>query len=292
MKQVFIILSLFLSTFSFAQIEFSPQGAEWYIGTGSYVNWSQPSFGVLHLRYEGVSFELNGYTAKELVTDTSKDTIAQDGYKVYVYHQGTFALIYDFGQSVGDTLSVPNWALWDNSVVDMIVADIDTIEINGETLFNFIYDVPSLGIDGDKWLTTNNKFGGLNVDVLHPLAYQIDYPLSYNSRCYQDTDFGFSLLDTTFVNACDSILTTGIDDLEIDLAVKIIPNPVISSLTIQIDNDQGTWNYQIVDLLGRKRDVGQVETNTIDVGLLPNGLYFIELYSKKGGMIRTQFVKN
>ena len=279
---------MLFSFHSFGQVEFAPGGAEWYIGTTDWSNWSQPTYGVLRYGYEGTSFQLDGYEAKELVRnwDGQKDTIAQDGYKIFLYHDGQFVLIYDFGQSVGDTLSVPNWAYDDNPIVDMIVTQVDTVEINGINLVNFTYDVPSLGPDSNDFLVANNKFGGYDVDILHPLAYYVDYPLVYKFRCYSDIVLGF-YKDSLFTQPCDVVHT---DDLVDGLAAKIYPNPVSSNLHITIEGSASVRQYQIFDLLGNRMGGGSLNKSDIDVHFLPKGLYFIELRGD-GVMGRLQFVK-
>ncbi len=290
MKQIYLFIFIFLSLPLFAQVEFAPAGAEWHIGTTLYYNWGHtPDYGLLHLRYEGVTFELDGYAAKELVSDTGKDTIAQDGYKIYVYDQGAFVLIYDFGQAVGDTLHVPNWALDAAPVVDLIVAKIDTVEINGTALLNFTYDYPAAAPYGDTIFVANNKLGGLDVDILHPFAYQIDYSLGFNSRCYEDTEFGFYLIDTAFQDACSVILLDQKNVLDEYLAAKIHPNPVSSILHVDFSGKQ-LIQYQIIDLFGRPVQVGQLK-HEIDVSFLPSGMYFLELMDGGRVVERGQFVR-
>ncbi|HHB80072.1 MAG TPA: T9SS type A sorting domain-containing protein [Saprospiraceae bacterium] len=293
MKSIFILLSVFFSFQSFGQVEFAPQGAEWHIGTTEWIIWGQyPSYGLLRYKYEGGSFPLGGYEAKALSRnwDGQKDTIAQDGDKIFLYHEGEFVMIYDFGKGVGDTLSVPNWALWDNAPVDMIVTQIDTVEINGTSLVNFTYDVPSLGPDGSGFLVANNKLGGYDVDILHPLAYVVDYPLTYKFRCYSDDAFGF-YKDSLLTYPCEAILLGTGDDLENRLSAKIYPNPVSSNLYVEMEGLSTNGHFQIIDLLGRKMMGGLLTDAGIDVRFLPKGLYLIELGMNDGGVIRQQFVK-
>jgi len=124
---------------------------------------------------------------------------------------------------------------------------------------------------------------------LHPVASQIDYPLGFNSRCYQDTDFGFYLIDTSFQGACDSIILAQKNVLDVHLAAKIYPKPVLSSLHVDFNGKQ-LQKYQIIDLFGRMVQKGEL-THEIDVTVLPSGMYFLELMGGGRVVERGQFVR-
>lgn len=70
---------------------------------------------------------------------------------------------------------------------------------------------------------------------------------------------------------------------------QISPNPTNSTLTITTQDKINSIN--IIDLIGRKTNLTNFESNKINVSNLQNGIYFIEIVTENG--LQTQnFIKN
>jgi ELWxxDGT repeat protein len=70
---------------------------------------------------------------------------------------------------------------------------------------------------------------------------------------------------------------------------KIYPNPTTDVLWIENDSLQKSWNYQLLDLLGKVFQEGKFNSNknSISMGNYPSGIYILKLSS--GG--ESQFIK-
>jgi hypothetical protein len=77
--------------------------------------------------------------------------------------------------------------------------------------------------------------------------------------------------------------TTGIDKLD-ELGASIFPNPVNDQLTVEIENSELVSAIRIYGIDGKEQYAsnGVKSTNTIDVGNLPDGVYFVELVGNHG----------
>lgn len=288
MKQVFFLLFLsFLSFSSFAQIEFSPQGAEWHYGT-YYYNFSGVAYHSYFVANYVDDITIDGVEAKIIesshldddVVLIDYDTITQAGYQVFIQHNGSFELLYDFGAQVGDTLQINNWAV--GGTIDMIVTQIDTIEINDVELLEFTYDVGVWGIH-----KVNNKFAALDMNFLnYPASFVVDYNPLFTFRCYSDDAFGFYQKGDIF---CDSIILGSEEPKKLE--AYIFPNPTESALYISVEQSTNLLHYRIFDVLGKNIQAGVVENRHIDVGHLTNGSYILELTSVSGQIVRHHFLK-
>jgi hypothetical protein len=102
----------------------------------------------------------------------------------------------------------------------------------------------------------------------------------------------FTVLQTV-ANSCGQIDTishmvviNGVSIKEDLLAkqIKLFPNPVNSSLMIQAENDK-IQNVYVYNLLGQEllnaTGMSQIEVH-LDVSLLPNGIYIIDIETEKG----------
>ncbi len=290
MKPILFSLLVFFSFSSFAQMEFSPKGAEWYHGQ-YYADFSGPqAFSYSHSSYVG-DVILDGLDAKVIETITyhgdisltAYDTIAQVGDSVLVRHEGAFELLYDFGAGVNDTVRISNWT--SGGMVNMIVQQIDTVEINGAKLLDFTYYVDVL----KESYKMNNKFGIIDNDFLHyPRNFLTDYSPYFTFRCYRDD--GFEFYHATDA-PCDTLLQVGTLEPQL-LDVEIYPNP--TGKTLNIGSGQGMGHlvaYRIYDLPGRVRASGVLTDGSIDVSHLPQGMYLLEMTSRDGRLVRKRFLK-
>jgi hypothetical protein len=161
--------------------------------------------------------------------------------------------------------------------------------------------------------TVPKPVAGFNykLDSLNFSGYYVSFISSASSATSTSWDFGDGNSDTgsfvqhiyttngiftvlqTVANSCGQIDTishmvviNGVSIKEDLLAkqIKLFPNPVNSSLMIQAENDK-IQNVYVYNLLGQEllnaTGMSQIEVH-LDVSLLPNGIYIIDIETEKG----------
>lgn len=92
------------------------------------------------------------------------------------------------------------------------------------------------------------------------------------------------------------IYTLGIQEAEINISLKVYPNPTVNNLTLQIDNyNNEQLSYQLFDLQGRLLSSGQVtERQTqINTSGLASSAYFINVLNEQQKRVQTfKIIKN
>jgi hypothetical protein len=95
------------------------------------------------------------------------------------------------------------------------------------------------------------------------------------------------------------IYTLGIKDPEttsIQLSFSVFPNPVVSGITVQINNYNGEkLNYQLYDMNGKLLNSDQIvtEQTKIEMGILPAATYFVNVLSAENKKIESfKIIKN
>jgi hypothetical protein len=86
------------------------------------------------------------------------------------------------------------------------------------------------------------------------------------------------------------MLEVGINDIQPLPDVNIYPNPAQNYLTIQFRNDSIT-ELQLNAISGQEVPM-KYSNNNIDIGNLPDGLYFLTLKFHNGQMLRRKIIKN
>ena len=116
------------------------------------------------------------------------------------------------------------------------------------------------------------------------------------ASAYTATQNGNYTVTVTDTNGCSvtsaiySLSNVGVSNITAEAAdIKIYPNP--ASSVVHIDA-QSKVNAVIFDLQGKKV-LQQDDATSINISQLENGVYFIQLYSSEGSLIKTQrLVKN
>ncbi|MBT8190165.1 MAG: aryl-sulfate sulfotransferase [Bacteroidia bacterium] len=129
---------------------------------------------------------------------------------------------------------------------------------------------------GDTTLAINNNL------TFRMKRYPADFP-GFDNKNLDPKGFIELDPDTTF---CDNLVA--VEDLMIDHAFKVYPNPVDQAITIEWDGMKYAqieiYNLQGIKLSGQKCSGGR---KFLDVSTLPNGIYFISIrtedsfYSRK-----------
>ena len=83
---------------------------------------------------------------------------------------------------------------------------------------------------------------------------------------------------------------TGVKDFDASMKVNVYPNPAADVLNIESDTPLSI--LQIFDLRGREILSDLTASNTINIGMLQNGVYFLKLFDKNGRFTTRKFVKN
>lgn len=295
MRKTIFIFFLTITSISevFCQKEWAPIGAKWYINAGYDLELSQQpldSFFVVESKKDTV---VNGKTYR-LVGDY---LMYQDGYNVYYLYQDTLRLLYAFDLNVGDTVTF-NLLSCDGRVLNLPykVKEVDSIIIGNDTLKRTFCTIEIL--DRDYFPPVYEYFEkiGSSRIVVEYIAGCSWVPGYYPEwlRCYIDHEIDYkSEIFLSYGNyECD--YKEGVDFIEnIDhIDFNLLPNPVNDILSIQ-NNDEinkltiyGITGVKILDILNYDN------ANSIDVTVLKNGMYILNIVTKNGMRRDQLFVKN
>ena len=130
-----------------------------------------------------------------------------------------------------------------------------------------------------QWLDCNNN----NSEIVG--ATNVDYTASVNGSYSVVITIGICS-DTS---DCVNITTVGIDEVNANSEISIYPNPAIDKLTIET-GDLIINTISILNSTGRIVKDITVNSNTIDVSNLVTGIYFIQIHTDYGLVIK-RFVK-
>lgn len=283
MKNLFLIILTSISIQITAQ-EFAPIGAKWHYSQGT-LNPELIAFKTI----ESVSDTIiKGKSCKKLIQVseymppyTPSLFMYSSNDSVFVYEEGSFHLLYDFGAVAGDTLEL-GYLAYNGLPLKMIIDSTSTITINGQ-LKKLQYVTCGDGIV--------IEFGGKVIEGIGNTEYmfpRLDGYLDGPLRCYEDNILGLFLSPFHTNNGwdfqnCEQIIT-GINDLHVTETIKIYPNPVTSSFSLT-NLDRAT-EFKIFDIHGRKVMSGIVNfTQVIKIENLPKGLYFLRLQNSKLSII-------
>jgi len=280
MKKIFLFILITISIQISAQ-EFAPIGAKWHYSQGT-VNPTLISFKTI----ESIAdTSINGKGCKKLkaasqykASYTASLFMYSANDSVFVFKEGDFHLLYDFGAVTGDTITIGYYKTYDGLPLKMIIDSTSTVMIYGR--------VKKL-----QYVTCGDgmviEFGGKIIEGIGNTEYMFplfDGHLEGALRCYEDNLLG--LFHSPFhpsngwdFQNCEQTIT-GIMDLKIIGANIVYPNPTTSSFAIA--NLDRTTDFEIFDINGRKVMSGIVNaTQAINVVGLPKGIYFMVIINNK-----------
>lgn len=299
MKNVFFYLFLFFGIQNaFAQYKPLPmQNAEW-INYGGIALLSCPTCTFVDYKYftdgDTVINALTYSKIKKLEGPNLNDVnlyptytgaIRQDtlNQKVYVVltDSTTEHILYDFSLQVGDTI---------NSVLHTLANDcfgfntetiylIDTIQVNGNDhrVFHFQGSC-TYGPNGGSYIEGIGSTYGLLFPNMEDMLESHLNCMKVNSQTYYPSTSTNCVL--TFI---------GLDDLEMNKAISISPNPANENLTVSLPENYSKIEGILLDNAGKElqRFLLNSGENNIDIDDLDSGIYFIEINGQS-----TKFIKS
>lgn len=306
MKKLMLLLPIVFSFhLSFAQEnEFAPLGAEWYFDEQLLVPYVNHGYN----HYQVIKDTLiNGKAAKLIIkqevyptgilagTD-SLYTYEEDS-KVYFLINHQFELIYDFGAKVGDTIKFSSAFYPCDSVAPVVVDSIEIITVNGVSLKRQFLsnELVQSGYENEKIIDVVTEKLGHNRGIFYyPHCEPIDYFVEPFLRCYQDSLISYVEEYWNYLypgSPCDTTIFLGIKNERTDGQVKIFPNPVKSSVTIEGLNHISC--FEVLDTRGQKLlSTTGVNLNCLDVSCLPAGLYVLKIITSRSESYSSLFIKN
>ena len=110
------------------------------------------------------------------------------------------------------------------------------------------------------------------------------------------TNFGSNGSIAQGVQHAYEIYAVGITEEKFDIFLNAFPNPTPGILTIQIsDYNNQNLSYQLLDMQGKILNSAKIvaQQSQIDMNLLPNASYFINIINQENKVIKTfEIIKN
>lgn len=212
---------------------------------------------------------------------------------VYFFHSqnNEFAMLYDFGATIGDIWKIPNitsnFGFGSADTTKLIVDSIGHIIVSGENL-RVIYTTQLNPTESDY------GFGGQIIERIGALimfpSYSSCDPIPGILRCYEDSLINYHR-DTSI--ACD-YSTVGLENYE-KAGFAIYPNPVKDYLFIdgQENPNSNFYNVDIRNIDGESVRQEKIENNfgKIFLGGISPGIYFIRITDHKNRVVTKKIVK-
>jgi hypothetical protein len=301
LKKIIIYIFILLSVKIYSQNNQLVQNAKWYISTyaqnnGCYsvrdfnqyfkndttINGNQ-YFIVSEVGYEqnypsgqGSGCPTNSYS----YAFTSSILVRYDQKKLLIWSTTTNQdeVFLDYNLNVGDTITNVGFTNVFGSNLKLPVTSIDSILVNGIYLKRFYY----AGAMGTKYII--EKIGSIQ-GFLNTYSYDFESGSSLN--CYSE-NFITLYNEPSSTKTCELTLSLN-EKVNEDLAITLFPNPATSGFMIDFKNSHQTiYKMSIKNLFGQIiQETDQPKTNfTYDISFLKNGLYFVELKTETGTILK------
>jgi len=247
---------------------------------------------------------ITGYDREETWSSGSNSYMGKTNVFVYEFDKMTGAQIANNYQYlvVSDEIVTDPYNFWDLQMPLIYYPDIsfDYVDNTGAELnyFHVGYknDDPSTNFtNANIFKTPINKINDcdnllLNFTVNSPITIQNNFNVSSGGGLTV-TPFNFTVLvDNNIINTeTDCEIVLAVNDEAFEKGV-IYPNPVSETLNITVINVE---SFRIYDSLGRViKQNDAVNNNSVNVGNLKNGIYFIEINTKANQVQIFKFVKD
>lgn len=156
---------------------------------------------------------------------------------------------------------------------------------------NLFYATPNNVCSGSSvnltWATTNAISGQFSTD--HPIGgnpFAFAFTQVVSVIVYQTTTFTLTIQDgnlhshsQTIVVHVDTCTTTGTEEIDLEAAIKLYPNPTSSVITVE-NIPSGVERYSITSITGQvltEATTNNAQQTTIDVSSFASGVYFLRL---------------
>ncbi|MFH2096493.1 MAG: T9SS type A sorting domain-containing protein [Bacteroidota bacterium] len=199
----------------------------------------------------------------EFLYDLAEDTLLQE---VYVRHDGSDYLLYDFTVVPGNVFSVfrdPG-----NPTYQLTVDTVDTVTVyNIERKRIVLHDISGRPV---VWLEGIGSLNGVvNVSIVDPIGDMLPTLL-----CYWNND---TLLFTApNLVSCVIVSYVGIENADPFGDITAFPNPADKQLFISVT--EGNWQLSLISPAGREMmQISGYGKESIDVSNLAAGIYIIKI---------------
>lgn len=290
-KRAFI-LALFLAmyNFSFTQMEWFVDSAEWYYSRpGSVDYWD-----VKPRRMQIVEDTLiAGIKCKKLEFSEEGAVIGweyayESNDSVFYFNRDSqgFFLLYDFNAQAGDTVKVhesqyshAGYYVTDgvSEKFDYKVNSIRDTMVEGRTIriqnVSPVYYDCFYGFDGDIY----EGMGHFKYFFGNPICMDAGGGIYDLFRCYIEKN-GFRFQSPTWEYSCDTILPLSINERDDLTNIDIYPNPV--KTTLRVDSDVSITSAKILSLQGKvimSNSVGNKKDFQLELKGVSTGVYFLIL---------------
>lgn len=250
--------------------EFAPTHAEWYYeiqnDNGSITYQQLQQEGDTVIEHKDVKIIVRTNTLYDKHQEITHEYVYEENNVVYWWNKtlNEFTMLYDFAAETGDEWQIKAGT----ETITLHVDAVEPVEYDGRT-----YKVMNVSDEGD--LFSGNIVCGIgHVASLFPeKLMQKALPFDVESlRCYWVNDDLILHMGTV---DCDEILAVeenvSAQDSE---SIALYPNPTNGTLYIESQGDAST--FSISNMLGQTVMSGNIaDSQTIDVSLLDDGMYFI-----------------
>ncbi len=284
-KMLVIVLFVMLNLFQYQSsaqnyIPFPDSGAVWI--NGHYTLVYQPFFH--YVLSHTTDYCMNGSDTLINSTDYKKVNYCEGAYKAAIRNDNgkvyivppdstTEYLLYDFTLEVGDTLgefyyeSPYEWP--QISQHDIIIGEVDSVSINN------IYH-KRINVDVTYWIEGIGCAQGLFAE---PYTNVSEYMGELMCMSQNDT----TLYPQVSYSSC--LLPIGIEE-SMNNTITLYPNPATTQLTI---TGYTPAYLKLCNTLGQTV-AEATNTTTLLVGSLPKGLYVLQVFDAKGGLVKAEKV--
>ncbi|MDG1333976.1 MAG: T9SS type A sorting domain-containing protein [Crocinitomicaceae bacterium] len=166
----------------------------------------------------------------------------------------TEELWYDFNPGLGDTLWNPVAVA---SIPYFVVSEVDSAEFCGTQYERFVYE--------------NYPYPNIQ-----RVGRYINFIRSYNDQFIADKIHFFCEASVPFASV------TGVEETLNDELLRLFPNPAEDVVELSITNDTAPTQVLIHDIMGNLVFSDESSSNSIAIGHLSSGSYFVSVVTQKG----------
>lgn len=283
-KNLFLSLTILLAISSaFAQnINFPDSNAIWSVYNQKYFVEGDSTF-------NAINYKKYYFSNDSIVTSGSFFALLREEIltkKVFAVSSGYSQeqLLYDFSLSINDTVSVyPLSFPFASGPILVKVESVDSVLI-GDT-FN-----RRLKIVGENWNSGYEEYwiegigstiGIFNSGISGTIVPDIYYP---TLLCFEKDEV-ILFHDPNFTD-CYEIYPVGINETDSYSETKVYPNPTNSTLLLESNTEIVSFSlFSINGCMVLTKHIGE-KSFSIDISVLPQGLYTLMLYTDKGVFVK------
>jgi hypothetical protein len=308
-------LLLFLAPYA-THAQFAPVGAKWYYGNSDDAYFSETYYtytcvgdtSIADEKYSKIAFADD----KGMNEHNMNYYLTSDSNRVFYFHKGTKKLLFDFNKNIGDTFSIdlsfgifsPKYGLQGDSTknVNVVILSVTWLKnaLANDSLKKYSIEIipwqfPRL--NGTAAITQkviagrdySPPFSLINIRDFARIPEATNY-----LRCYSDSDYHFKIVNYT--KACD-YNSVGINEKSLNgLNMSLFPNPVCEKLYFRFSAPCKITQVTVYNVSGqimRTQPIDEFyrDNNNIDVSALEQGIYYCELQTTTGEVVRSKFIK-